>query len=96
MSMQWTQAPNIDEVHECFIEIGKVKAQIKLLRIEIEIDSIPLKKENPRKPHMILEGTQEKQRELSRLECRLDELEAQKEFLNFHRDMYKSYAFANR
>lgn len=94
--MQWSEAPNIDEVSEVFIGIGSLKARIKKLKVEIDIKSINVKKENPRKPVLVFEATQDMQKELTELEADLDILEAKRDFLLFHKEMFKQYGYNNR
>lgn len=94
--MQWSEAPNIDEVSEVFIGIGSLKARIKKLKVEIDIKSINVKKENPRKPVLVFEATQDMQKELTELEADLDVLEAKRDFLLFHKEMFKQYGYNNR
>ena len=94
--MQWSEAPNIDEVNEVFIGIGSLKARIKKLKVQIDIKSINVKKENPRKPVLVFEATQDMQKELTELEADLDVLEAKRDFLLFHKEMFKQYGYNNR
>ena len=94
--MQWSEAPDIDEVSEVFIGIGSLKARIKKLKVEIDIKSINVKKENPRKPVLVFEATQDMQKELTELEADLDILEAKRDFLLFHKEMFKQYGYNNR
>lgn len=90
---QWKQAPSYDDVQTCFYAIGRLKARIKLLKSEIELSTLHIKRDNPRKPWLILEATEQQQRELTQLESELDILEADRDFYLFHKEIYKSKGY---
>lgn len=94
--MLWTEAPNMDDVNQCFITVGSLKAQIKRLKVTIDEKSIDVKKESPRKPYLVLEATLPEQKQLAELEAELDIQQAKLDFFNFHKEMFKVYGFVNR
>lgn len=94
--MKWSDEPNIDEVQQVMISIGKVKAQLKLLDNQIEQKSIKIKKEHSRSPWLIREDMPDFFEQKAELEAQLAELEAQKDFLNYHKDMYKTNGYMTR
>lgn len=94
--MQWTDAPDIDRVHTVFTSIGSLKAQIKRLEVEIDIKSIAVKKENPRKPVLVFEATQDMQVQLASLQAELIVLEMERDYLLYWKDMFRQYGYNNR
>jgi hypothetical protein len=90
---KWKVAPSFDEVQACFLKIGQIKARIKVLKAQIDIATVPIKKAHPRKPWLILEATQQQHSELVQLEAELDVLEATRDFLQFHKEIYKAKGF---
>lgn len=92
----WNDPPDIEEVHNTFLKIGQTKAKIRRLKIKIDVKSIDIKKDTPRKPHLVLEATQKMQEELAELEAELEELEMKRDYLNFHKDMWRQYGYNNK
>jgi hypothetical protein len=94
--MLWTDAPDINRVQEVFMEIGKIKARIKLLEYDIEQGAIPIKKEHSRSPHLVKEAMSDQYKLLAELEAQLSELEAEKDFMNYHKELFRQYGYNNR
>jgi hypothetical protein len=92
----WSQEPNFDEVRITFARLGIVKARIKQLRGEVELSTLEIKKNNPRKPYLIIEATQGKQQEINELEQEQMTLEAKIDFLMYWKEIYKTQGFINR
>jgi hypothetical protein len=94
--MSWNTAPDFEEVHAIFLEYGNVKSSIKIAETEIELETLEIKKNNPRKPWLIVEATQEKQTNLSKLIARKEELEQLVNWYNYWKEMFRSYGYNNR
>jgi hypothetical protein len=94
--MLWSDSPDIDEVNEVFTRIGKIKAKLKLKQTELDLKAITIKKEKSRSPWLIMEAYPDEFRDIAALEAELSELEARKEFLQYHKEMFKQYGYNNR
>lgn len=92
----WNKEPNFEEVYTAFTRLGIVKAKIKQLKGEVELDTLDIKKDNPRKPYLIIEATQHKHRQINELEQELSVLEAQIDFFMYWKEIYKTQGFMNR
>jgi len=94
--MNWNNAPDYDEVKSKFMRFAAVKAEIKILEETIEELGIPVKKEHPRKPHMIREACKDQFDKLRGLYAEKEQLEIELRFYDYWKDMFKSYGFVNR
>jgi len=91
--MNWIDPPNFDQVKEVHLTVGKLKAEIKALEKEIELETLDIKKNNPRKPWLIQEATLEKQQRLILLQCELERAQATLDFLVYWKDMYRQVSY---
>ena len=92
----WSKVPDFEEVQSAYHKAGLLQAQIRLKNEELNIKAAPLKKENPRKPHVILEALQEEYTHIANLEAELAIVQSDIRFFEFWKEIYKSNAFANR
>lgn len=94
--MNWNNAPDFETVREKFMRYAALKAEIKILEEEVEDLAIPIKIENPRKPHLIRQACKEQYSKLKNLYAEKDQIEVELRFLDYWKDMFKSYGFVNR
>lgn len=94
--MQWNNPPSFDESKDTFVKFGTCKARIKVLEEYIENESIPIKKDNPRKPVLVRERFLSEYRELAELYAEKEQLEQQIAFLQFWKELYKANGYNNR
>ncbi len=94
--MLWNETPDADRVKEVFDRIGQIKAELKLRNLELDIKAIQIKKQHSRSPWLILESFPDDYRAIATLEAELAQLEAEKEFQQYHKEMYKQYGYNNR
>lgn len=94
--MLWSETPHIEDVQVTFMQIGKKKARIKLLEQERKEIAIPIKKEKSRSSWLVDEACQEIDNQIAHLESELAILEAQKDFLNYWKEIYKTQGYVNR
>lgn len=97
-SGSWTNSPDYEETKNAFIAVGRIKAQIDLL--EIEIDEIERAiKRGSRKADVVdiaKEASATKRRELAELKSQLRIAEYELEFLQFRKDIYKSLLYSSK
>jgi hypothetical protein len=94
--MNWNNAPDFEEVKTKFKRFAAIKAEIKILEEEIEDIGIDIKKESPRKPHLIRDACKEQYKKLSPLYAEKESLEIELRFFDFWKDMFKSYGYNHR
>lgn len=94
--MLWNDAPDIDEVQNVFMRIGKIKAEIRLLEYARKEKAIPIKREKSRSPWLVDEACKFEDKQIAELESTLEELEARRDFLNYHKELYKAQGYVNR
>lgn len=92
----WNEAPDFEEVQRTFLELGQKRAELRKLKASVQLAAIPIKKENPRKPYLVEEATIPLQEKIGILEAEIEVLEARRDFLNFHKELYKQYGYNNR
>lgn len=93
---KWSVAPDFELCETTFSRLAEVKGLIRVKKTEIKIGSIEVKKTSPRKPHLVLEATQEDEKTLAQLEAEMEELEIKVKWLDFWKDMYRSDAYNRR
>lgn len=92
----WTNAPDYEEVRDTMLKIGSVKAKIALLDCQIDELENAVKKEKPRDTAARYDAAIVQHREKASLVAELHELTARQDWLNFWKDVYRTYTYNQR
>lgn len=91
--MSWNNVPSYEAVEEVFTLLGELEGKRKLLSIDIELKTLDIKKDNPRKPWLIKEATVAEQKVLAEIENDIEILKAKRDMYLYWKDMYRTLAY---
>lgn len=91
----WHTAPDYSETRELFTRVGKLKAQIELLEIEIAEQEREIKR-GSRKSDIAddaKEASKDKRLQLARVKAALHEAEYDLKFCEYRKEIFKAVSF---
>lgn len=94
----WHEVPQYDEVKNCFISVGSLKAKIELLELEITEVEREVKRGSKKADDIeaAKEASKDKRRELAETKAKLYEAVAYQDWLSFRKEIFKSVAYQTR
>lgn len=102
--MTWREPPDIHEVQSTIKQRAALIAEIKALKVDLDYWEAYCTREKPRTPYVRVLGVdaesseqiQTLRRTIMEKEQELALVDGSMEFLNFRKDLFKSYAFLDR
>lgn len=102
--MTWREPPDIHEVQSTIKQRAAIVSELKALKVDLDYWEAYCTKEKPRTPYVRILGVDEEsslnihslRRTIMEKEQELAVLDGTMEFLNFRKDLFKSYVFLDR
>ncbi len=102
--MNWNELPEIDYIYECLRKRAELKARLEMLEAELKIEQSKIAKVKPRDTAARIIGVDESsgkklldlQMEIAALRGDIGRTEADVEFNNYRKEIFKSLSFNQR
>lgn len=97
MEDKWLKPPDQEDVYRYYRDRAAVQAAIRVLELEIEVEEKKIQAQHPRNTSFRFLGENDnlirKRFELAQLKNKLDHINAEIQFLEYWKDMFKSCVF---
>lgn len=102
--MQWNEMPDLLTVREAYTRRAQLRGELTIQTGELAIEQAHVGMAVPRNPHARVVGADEAsgavlltiQRKIHQLRAELDQVEAEIDWNNFHKEMFKALAYKER